>query len=345
MRELIEHVSAGQELSPAQVGRAVAFLVDAGADDAPKADFLRALRDKGESAGEIAAFVRALLAHAVDPGLDPDGRPMIDVCGTGGDRMDLFNVSTTAMFLVAAAGAVVVKHGNRGITSKCGGADVLEELGVKIEQGPETFRRCVRETGLGFLFAPAYHPAFRAIMPVRKALAAEGVTTVFNLLGPLLNPVQPPFQLVGVFAGALLPKFAQTLQLLGRTRAWAVHGSAPDDGGVDEVSTMGLTRVTAVEGGETRKFEIDAAALGIARATPEALRGGDRRVNAEITLGVLDGSIHDARRDVTLLNAAAALVVAGLSCDLRDGLARAEGAIESGAAMEKLDALRACSQR
>lgn len=342
MRELIDHIQQGGELSPVQVQTAVQYLVDPSGDESLKADFLRSLRDKGETAGEIAAFVRALLAHAVDPGVDPAAldKPVIDVCGTGGDRMGLFNVSTTAMFVVAAGGAAVVKHGNRGITSKCGGADVLEALGVRIDLPPAAFKKGVEEIGLGFLFAPAYHPAFKAIMPVRKMLASEGVTTIFNMLGPLLNPVQPPCQLVGVFSAGLLPKFASAFRLLGRKRAWAVHGTAPDEGGVDEVSTMGVTFVHEVSADGAKKFEIDPSVLGFARATPADLAGGDRETNAAIATGILEGAIRDARRDVVVLNAGAALCVAGLAGDLAEGVHRAAEALDSGAALEKLRRLR-----
>lgn len=342
MQALIEHLKLGRELSPHQVNEAVDFLTDEAADQDRKADFLRALRAKGESAGEIAAFVRSLLDRALDPGLDPASldRPVIDVCGTGGDKMELFNVSTASMFVVAAGGAAVVKHGNRGITSKCGGADVLEALGVRIDLPPEKFAECVRRTGLGFLFAPAWHPAFKAIVPVRKRLAAEGVPTIFNLLGPLLNPVFPPFQVIGIFSPLFLEKFAETLRLLGRKRAWAVSGEAPEERSVDEVSTMGLTRVCELRAGEINKFEINAAEFGLPLAQPEQLRGGDRATNAAIIQGILDGSIRDPRRDVVALNAAAALTVAGLTEGLAEGLALAGEQLDNGAALGKLTALR-----
>ena len=231
MNELTGELRAGRDLDAAQIEHAVAALTSPEVADAAKADFLQALRIKGETAREIAGFVQALLARAVDPGLDPDKLPgpMIDICGTGGDKLELFNISTTAMFVLAAGGACVVKHGNRAITSRCGGADVLEELGVKIDLAPEELRRCVEKHGLGFVFAPVYHPAFKAIAPVRKALAAQGVPTIFNLLGPLLNPARPPYQLVGIFSPVLLPKYAKALAMLGRACAWAVHGLGMDE--------------------------------------------------------------------------------------------------------------------
>ncbi len=342
MQSLIDKLEARSDLSPSDVREAVSYLADESTDITPKASFLRALREKGETADEIAGFTRALLQRAVDPELNLerlDG-PVIDVCGTGGDRMDLFNVSTTAMFVVAAGGARVVKHGNRAITSKSGGADVLEALGVRIDLPPHRFAPCVRETGLGFLFAPAWHPAFQAIGPVRRRLAAEGVPTIFNLLGPLLNPARPPFQLIGVFSPAILPKYAEALRLLGRERAWVVSGFAPAGRSIDEISTMGPTEAREVREESVRPFRIDPTELGLALADPDPLRGGSRETNAEIVRGILSGSIRDSRRDVVALNAGAALVVAGICRNLTEGLALAMEQLDNGAAHRKLQALR-----
>jgi anthranilate phosphoribosyltransferase len=345
MRDLIEQLHHRQDLDAAQIGQAVAALLGADTDDGTKGDFLRALRKKGETAGEIAGFAEALLARAVDPEIDPgklDG-PMVDVCGTGGDRMELFNVSTTVMFLLAAGGAAVVKHGNRGITSKSGGADVLEALGVRIEVAPALLRECIAATGMGFIFAPAYHPSFKAIAPVRKALAAQGVATLFNILGPLLNPGRPPWQLAGIFSESLLPKYAEVLGLLGRRRAWAVHGLIGDGaagGGVDELSTLGINHYCAVDEGGVSAHTLDAERYGFARADIEELRGGDRAENARILTGILAGLIHGPKRDVVILNAAAAFEVCGLARDLADGIAWAHEQIESGRALAKLKALQ-----
>ena len=343
MRDLIEQLSHRQDLDPAQIGRAVAALLDVEENDTLKADFLRALRAKGETAGEIACFVAALLARAVDPEIDAgklEG-PMLDVCGTGGDRMELFNVSTTAMFLLAAGGAVVAKHGNRGITSKSGGADVLEALGVKIESPPELLRECIAATGLGFIFAPAYHPGFKVIAPVRKRLAAQGVATIFNLLGPLLNPARPSYQMAGVFSESLLPKYAEVLGLLGRRCAWAVHGSSgPAGSGVDELSTLGVNHYCAVKEGAVSAHTLDPGRLGFPRTEIEQLRGGDRVENARILTGILGGEIHGPKRDVVILNAAAGFVVCGLSRDLAEGVLRAGEQLQSGMALAKLKALQ-----
>jgi anthranilate phosphoribosyltransferase len=337
MHDLLFRLEARADLSSAEVAHAVSQLADARVEDAVKAEFLKALRAKGETAAEMAAFVEALLALAIDPGLDPARLPgpMLDVCGTGGDRMELFNVSTSAMFVLAAGGAAVVKHGNRAITSKCGGADVLEALGVRIDLPPSDLRRCVEALGLGFVFAPAYHPAFKAIGPVRKALAAQGIPTIFNLLGPLLNPARPGHQLVGIFSPGLLPKYAETLRTLGRTRAWAVHGA-----GLDELSISAPSEVLEVTPAGIRELTVTPAELGIAPAPLEELRGGDCAHNAALLEGLLAGSIRGPMRDMIALNAAAGFLVSGLAPDLPSGFALAQEQLESGRALAKLRALQ-----
>lgn len=336
---LTASLAAGAELSQAEIEAAVEALVDERAPDTAKAAFLRALRAKGETAGDLAGFTRALLRRAVDPGIDP-GRapgPLLDVCGTGGDRREMFNVSTTASFVLAAGGAAVVKHGNRAITSRSGGADVLEALGVRIDLPPAALRRGVEEAGIGFLFAPNYHPAFRSIAPVRRALAAEGTSTIFNLLGPLLNPARPEHQLVGVFAAAWTAPFAEVFGKLGRRRAWAVHGA----GGMDELSLAGASPVSRWEGGAVSHGTISPGDAGLpALASLDALRGGDAAENARLLVRILAGEEAGARRDVVLLNAAAGFVVAGLASDLPGGVERARQAISSGAAWRKLEAMR-----
>lgn len=341
MRDLIDHLSRQQDLDAAQIAQAVADLLNPAVEDAVKEEFLLALRAKGETAAEIAGFVEAMLERAVDPGIDAASLPgpMIDVCGTGGDRMNLFNVSTTVMFLLAAGGATVVKHGNRGITSRSGGADVLEALGVRIDCPPELLRECIAATGLGFIFAPAYQPAFRVIAPVRQALAARGITTIFNILGPLLNPARPAAQLAGIYSVTLLPKYAEVLGLMGRRSAWAVHGVSPS-GGVDEFSTMGLNHYCAVADGVVSAHTLDPGPLGFRQADVEELRGGDRADNARLLTGILAGRIRGPKRDVVILNAAAAFVVAGLARDVADGIGWAHEQIQSGRALAKLEALQ-----
>jgi anthranilate phosphoribosyltransferase len=340
LEALCEPLSRGLELAPTEIEAAVAALADDGEPDAAKAAFLRALRVKGETAPEIAGFARSLLARAVDPRIDPAALPgpLLDVCGTGGDRLHLFNVSTTASFILAAAGVVVVKHGNRAITSRSGGADVLGTLGVRLDLPPDDLRRCVGEVGLGFLFAPHYHPAFRAIAPVRRLLAGEGVSTIFNLLGPLLNPAWPAHQLVGVHTLALTRLFAEVLRQLGRHSAWAVHGA----GGMDELSTLGPSHVSGFASADGPIFDLtlEPEDGGLARLVDlSELHGGAPEDNARTLLGILAGEIGGARLDIVLLNAAAGLVVAGLAPDLRAGVESARAQVRDGRALAKLRAL------
>lgn len=337
LTELTARVAAGRALDDGALGAAVAALVSPAVADGTKADFLVALREKGETAAEIAGLARALLAHGIAPDLDPARLPgpLMDVCGTGGDRQDFFNVSTATMFVLAAGGVAVAKHGNRGITSRCGGADVLEELGVPIALPPAALRRCLETTGVGFLFAPHYHPAFKHLAPVRKALAARGIPTVFNILGPLLNPARPARQLAGIFAADLLPKFAGAMAALGRERAWAVHGA-----GADELTTLGVSRVIEVAAGTTRAFALEPLALGFPPATAADLRGGDRAENARLLVGVLEGAVTGPKRDIVALNAGAAFVVAGVVPDLAAGIERARRLLRDGAARARLQALR-----
>lgn len=326
-------------MTPGQIELAVDALVSEREADAAKADFLRALRRKGETPREIAGFAQAMLRRAVDPEVDAARAPgpLLDVCGTGGDRLEMFNVSTTASFVLAAGGAAVVKHGNRAITSRSGGADVLEALGVRIDLPLAELRRCVEEVGIGFLFAPNYHPAFRSIGPVRRALAKEGTSTIFNLLGPLLNPARPEHQLVGVFAAGWTAPFAEVFRELGRRRAWAVHGA----GGMDELSLVGASQVSRWGDGAVTHGTISPEDAGLAAIESlEELRGGSAEENGRLLVGILKGEIGGARRDVVLLNAAAGFVVAGLAADLPAGVERARAAIDSGKALRTVEALR-----
>ncbi len=327
---LTNKLQSGGELTKDDVSLACDQLFDEAIAFSLRADFLRALHFKGESPFEIAAFVEVLLARGVRPEL---GEGLLDVCGTGGDRAGLINVSTAVMFLAAACGARVVKHGNRGVTSKCGGADVLEALGIPLDLPPG---KALEEAGCCFLFAPLYHPAFKAVASVRRALAEEGSATIFNLLGPLLNPARPAFQLAGVFDPKLLPVYAETFGLLGRQRAWAVHGS----GGLDEVSTLGPSEVEAFEFGATRRFLIEPQSFAFASTVADELRGGDARHNALSLEAVLDGSERGPKRDIILLNAACALVVAGISSDLMSALEQAQHTLDSGLAYAVLSRLR-----
>ena len=327
---LTEKLRLGDELTSDDVSTACESLFDESVALSERANFLRALHVKGETPSEIAAFVDVLLARSRRPAL---GVGLLDVCGTGGDRAGVFNVSTAVMFVATACGARVVKHGNRGVTSKCGGADVLEALGVRIDLPPET---ALEAAGCCFLFAPLFHPAFRIVAPIRKVLADEGSATIFNLLGPLLNPARPDFQLAGVFDGKLLPLYAAAFKLLGRKRGWAVHGA----GGLDEVSTLGPSEIHALEHGAIRRFVIRPEELGVAQAAIEDLRGGEARGNAECLEAILRGKDPGPRHDMVVLNAACALVVAGLSHDLPAAMTRAASALDDGSAHDVLQRLR-----
>ncbi len=347
MDALIRHLEEKQELAPTQVEAAAEQLLDPGLSDEKKVRLLEALAVKGETPAEIAGFVEVFLHHAVDPrlsGLEFDG-PTLDVCGTGGDQLDLFNVSTTAMFIAAAAGAVVVKHGNRGITSKSGGADVLEALGVRIDLSVDQFRSGVEMAGLGFMFAPNYHPAFKAVASARKALAARGVKTLFNLIGPLLNPAKPKCQLVGVFSGDLCPVFSEILERLGRESAWVVHGTTADGRAVDEVSLMGATRV--VKGGALHprtEVEVVPSDFGLSLCEVTELQGGEAQQNALILSDILSGRETGPKCDMVLINAGAAIACAGIAADISQGIEISREMIASGAALHRLKLMQKAAQ-
>lgn len=336
MDGLLEKLRARIELDSDEVDALCVVLLDESRSVETRAELLRALTTKGATPAEIASFVRTLLARA--RAIEVGGE-VIDVCGTGGDRHGLFNISTAVMFVVAACGVRVAKHGNRGVTSRSGGADVLEALGVRIDLAPERASAVLEEVGCAFLFAPAHHPAFRAIAPVRKFLAGRGETTVFNQLGPLLNPARPAFQLAGVFDPAMVEMYAAVFAELGRRRAWAVHGRTPH-GGLDEMSTLGPTAVCAVEAGTTRRFAVDAAEFGVAPPPLADLVGGGAAENARLMEALLRGRAEGPLADIVGWNAAGALVVAEAAADLGEGLARAREAIRTGAALGRLDALR-----
>lgn len=336
MKELTDQLHAKVDLTRSQVQQASEQLASQDVSEAEKADFLATLRDKGETGDEVGYFAEAFLGMAVAPKIEIGEKPTIDLCGTGGDRLELINVSTTTMFIAAAAGIVVLKHGNRAITSRSGGADVLERLGIPVTCTAEQMVACIEETGIGFLFAPLYHPAFQLIAPVRKRLAEQGVATIFNLLGPLLNPLRPQFQLVGVFSHAILEKYAIALSQLGRRRAWVIHGSLPSGSGMDEISPLGETQVHEVKGKSFNYFHLFPDQLGIRPTNLQELRGGDAEANARTLEAILSGQEQGARREFVLLNAAAGLVIAGLAPKMESGLRLAADLIDSGKAAAKL---------
>jgi anthranilate phosphoribosyltransferase len=342
MKGLIEKLRGELDLNSGDVDFALAQLLSSQVDDELKAEFLTALHKKGESAEEIVAFVKQLMKRAIDPMIDPAelSGPMLDICGTGGDGLDFFNVSTAAMFVVAAGGAVVAKHGNRRVTSSSGSADVLEQLGIVIDLTPEQLQESLKRNGLGFVFARKYHPAFRELAEMRQRLARENQRTVFNLLGPLLNPARPSRQLIGVFEPRLTGIFAEALRQLGRERAWVVYGLGDGDTGMDDISISGATTVGELDDGKTSSAVVDVSWLGIPRAPVSELQGGDARQNAETIEGILSGKVSGAKRDMVVVNAAGGFVVAGLARDLKVGIDLAREEIDSGRALEKLRALQ-----
>jgi len=301
------HVMAG-EATPVQV-----------------AAFVVALRAKGETAGEVAGLAQAMLALA--PHVETPG-PVVDTCGTGGDRAGTINVSTIAAVVAAGAGAVVAKHGNRAASSRCGSADLLEALGVNVAMQPEGVSRCLRECGIGFMFAPVFHAAMAHAAGPRREM---GIPTVFNFLGPLTNPARPASQVVGVADGRMLPVVAGVLAARG-TRAIVVRG----DDGLDEITTTGTSTVIETDAGNVRDYTLDPASLGLSLARPEHLAGGDAEANAGVARSVLSGRRGPAR-DIVLLNAAAALTVAGKSPDLAGGLALAAASVDEGRAAAVLE--------
>jgi anthranilate phosphoribosyltransferase len=324
----IQALVSGRDLSADEVEAAMDVILDGKASGAQIAAFVVALRMKGESAVEIAAAALALRKHCQTIQPQVDG-PLLDTCGTGGDGLHTFNISTAAALVAAASGIAVAKHGNRAVSSKAGSADVLEALGVRIDLPPERVERCIEEVGIGFLFAPSHHSAMRHAAPVRREL---GIRTVFNLLGPLSNPASATHQVVGVYDASRVEQLAQALGALGLTGAWVVHGA----GGLDEVSPSGPTKVAQLAEGEVTTFEISPRDFGLPEVPIEALRGGDAARNAEIIRAVLRGDEGPARVAV-LLNAAAALRVAGLARDPVDAARRAAEAIDSGAAAVTLE--------
>jgi anthranilate phosphoribosyltransferase len=342
VKALIDKLRAELDLTGPDVDLAVAQLLSDQVNDELKAEFLTTLHKRGETAEEIAAFVRSLMKRAIDPMIDPAELPgpMIDICGTGGDGLSFFNVSTAAMFVVAAGGAVVAKHGNRRVTSSCGSADVLEQLGVAIDLTPEQLRESLKQHGVGFLFARIYHPAFRALAAMRERLAREKTRTVFNLLGPLLNPARPSRQLIGVFDPRLTTVFADVLQQMKRERVWVVHGLGEGGTGMDDISISGATTIAELTDGKVSSAVMDVSWLGVPRAPISELQGGDARQNAKAIEGILSGEIRDAKRDMTVVNAAGGFVVAGLVKDLKEGIELAREEIDSGRGLEKLRALQ-----
>src|SRR5580692_1902319 len=327
-RGLLGKVATGAALTREEAASAFEQMMSGEATPSQMGALLMALRVRGETVDEITGAVTAMRSKMLRVTAPPDA---IDVVGTGGDASGSFNFSTCAALIVAGAGVPVAKHGNRALSSRSGAADVLAALGVNIDLNSEQIGHCIREAGIGFMFAPAHHPAMKNVGPTRVEL---GTRTIFNLLGPLSNPAGVKRQMVGVFSRQWTEPLAQVLKNLGAETVWVVHGSD----GLDEITTSGPTSVTALENGAIKTFEISPEEFGLRKVKPEALRGGDAAENAQAVLNVLQCK-PSAFRDVALFNAAAALVVSGKAKDLKDGLHAASQSIDSGEAEGRLDRL------
>ena len=332
LKGLIAKAATGAVLSREEAARGFDTMMSGEATPSQMGGLLMALRVRGETVDEITGAVTAMRDKMLRVTAPPDA---IDVVGTGGDASGSFNISTCAAFIVAGAGVPVAKHGNRALSSRSGAADVLGALGVNIEIPPEGVGRCIKEAGIGFMFAPAHHPAMKNVGPTRVEL---GTRTIFNLLGPLSNPAGVKRQMVGVFSRQWIEPLAQVLKNLGSEAAWVVHGSD----GLDEITTAGVTHVAALDNGAVRTFEITPDEVGLARVKPEALRGGSAKENAQALADVLKGK-KGAFRDVAVLNAAAGLMVAGRAKELKQAVAMAEKSIDSGEADARLKRLVAIS--
>ena len=332
LKALIAKAASGAMLSRDEAATAFDRMMSGEATPSQMGGLLMALRVRGETVDEITGAVSAMRAKMTKVAAPPEA---IDVVGTGGDASGSYNISTCAAFIVAGAGVPVAKHGNRALSSKSGAADVLTSLGIKIDLRPDEITRCIYEAGIGFMFAPAHHPAMKNVGPTRVEL---GTRTIFNLLGPLSNPANVKRQLVGVFSRQWIEPLAQVLKNLGSECIWVVHGSD----GLDEITTSGPTYVAALEDGKIRTFEIAPSDIGIETTKPESLRGADAEHNASALKDVLDNK-PGAYRDVAVMNAAAALVVAGATKTLQEGAELARKSLSSGAARARLDKLVAVS--
>src|SRR3989442_1454906 len=335
-----------RDLTRIEAAAAMEAIMSGAATNAQIAAFLTALRMKGETVEELIGFAQVMRQKAVRVRTrgeevaaltGTDREMLIDTCGTGGDASGTFNVSTATAFVVAGAGLKVAKHGNRSVSSLCGSADVVETLGINLDLGPARVAQCVDEVGIGFLYAPLLHTAMKHVMPARREM---GIRTVFNMLGPLTNPAAANAQVIGVYARGLVEPLARVLAELGTVRAFVVHGAD----GLDEISNTGDSRVPEVREGVVRTVPLRPEDFGLARASIADLQGGDREQNAQIIRGILDGEAGP-KRDIVLMNAAAALVAGGRAPRLKEGRGAGAKAIDSRAARAKLQALIALSQK
>jgi anthranilate phosphoribosyltransferase len=336
LKALIGKVASGAQLSEEEARAAFDIIMEGEATPSQIGGFLMALRVRGESVAEIAGAVAAMRAR-MTPVEAPAGA--IDIVGTGGDASGTYNISTCSALVVAGAGVPVAKHGNRALSSKSGAADVLTELGINLEIGPEKIAQCIAEAGIGFMFAPNHHAAMRHVGPTRVEL---GTRTIFNLLGPLCNPAGVRRYMLGVFSRDWVEPLANVLATLGAEAAWVVHGTFGGDGGLDEITTTGTTTVAELKDGKVRVFDVQPDDFGLATARPADLKGGDAQANADALRSVLAGE-PGPYRDIVIANAAAALMVAGKAELLTDAVELARASIDEGKAQAALDALVAVS--
>lgn len=330
-RDNLQRIIGGKNLTEDQTAEMISEIFSGDVTDAQIGAMMASLATKGETFEELAGAARAMRRMAYR--IQTQATTVVDTCGTGGDGTGTFNISTTTAFVVAGCGVVVAKHGNRSISSRCGSADLLERLGVRLDTVPEIMEEAIREIGVGFLFAPLYHGAMRHAARARKEV---GLRSIFNMLGPLTNPAGANCQLIGVYAPELTEMFARALALLGTPRAFVVHGHD----GLDEISVCAPTRVSELRDGMVRTYDVRPEQFFDRPAEMEDIRGGDPEANAAITRRVLAGETGP-RRNVVTFNAAAALMAAGRADTLAEGIEMAETAIDSGAAAEKLEALAA----
>ncbi len=327
--EKLRKITRKEDLDSSETARMVDEIFSGSVTDAQIGAFMAALATKGETFEELAGAASAMRRKAVR--IETSARAVVDTCGTGGDGAHTFNISTTAAFVAAGAGATVAKHGNRSISSQCGSADLLEALGLNLDLEPELVEEAVTEIGIGFLFAPKYHGAMRFAAAARKEVA---IRSIFNMLGPLTNPAAANCQILGVYAPHLTEMFAMALQKLGAKRAFVVHGHE----GLDEISVCAPTRISELNDGRIQTYDISPEHFFGEKALPEDIAGGDPGENARITRKILEGE-KGPGRNIVLINSAAALVAAGMAENLRDGIRLAESSIDSGAAGKKLDEL------
>ncbi len=336
LKPFIAKLMQRQPLTVEEAEQAMQIVMTGEATDAQIGGYLVALRMKGETVAEITGSARAMRAVASRVPYKANGSPLLDTAGTGGDGAHTFNISTASAFVIAGAGRKVAKHGNRAASSRCGSADVLGALGVNLDLTPEKVAQCIDEVGIGFIFAPRFHPAMKNAIGPRREL---GQRTIFNLLGPLTNPAGATHQLIGVYDPALTETLAEVLCSLGGRAAFVVHG----DGGLDEMTTSGANRVSHLKDGHVSTYNINAADYGLRPASPEVLRGGDPSENAAMLRALLRNEDRSPRRDVVLLNSAAALATE--HGDFHAALQEAQVSLDTGAALERLESLTAFSQQ